>query len=188
MDLFLITFQTAGIQTWLFIPPMVAFAISFFTSMAGISGAFLLLRAHGSARLPVGWNCQWHLRYWGWCHYRPLPGDHFAFAHIHCRRCCIGGQFYDIPCRNGILQHGAPCRRRCVTTGFYSGLAVRHRRAKRYVHRSQMSEPFTRSYDQTDSAGYNSHGFCEIHPPIFLTERMAIIISMNPKFREYLHG
>ena len=43
MDLFLINFQTAGIQTWLFIPPMVAFAISFFTSMAGISGAFLLL-------------------------------------------------------------------------------------------------------------------------------------------------
>ncbi len=43
MDIFLITFETAGIQTWIFIPPMVAFTISFFTSMAGISGAFLLL-------------------------------------------------------------------------------------------------------------------------------------------------
>jgi len=43
MDLFQITFQTAGIQVYAFLPPVVAFTISFFTSMAGISGAFLLL-------------------------------------------------------------------------------------------------------------------------------------------------
>lgn len=36
-------FETAGIQVNPFIPPLVAFAISFFTSMGGVSGAFLLL-------------------------------------------------------------------------------------------------------------------------------------------------
>ncbi len=36
-------FQTAGIETAIWIPPLVAFAISFFTSMGGVSGAFLLL-------------------------------------------------------------------------------------------------------------------------------------------------
>lgn len=43
MDIFQITFQTAGIQTNAFLPPVVALVISFFTSMAGVSGAFLLL-------------------------------------------------------------------------------------------------------------------------------------------------
>ncbi len=43
MELFQVTFTTSGIQTYIFIPPVVAFVISFFTSMAGISGAFLLL-------------------------------------------------------------------------------------------------------------------------------------------------
>jgi uncharacterized membrane protein YfcA len=43
MDFFQITFQTASIQIYAFLPPVVAFTISFFTSMAGISGAFLLL-------------------------------------------------------------------------------------------------------------------------------------------------
>ncbi len=43
MDLLQISFPVAGIETYWFIPPTVAFAISFFTSMAGISGAFLLL-------------------------------------------------------------------------------------------------------------------------------------------------
>lgn len=43
MDLLQITFPVAGIKTYVFIPPVVAFTISFFTSMAGISGAFLLL-------------------------------------------------------------------------------------------------------------------------------------------------
>ena len=43
MEFLQITFQTAGIKTYVFIPPLVAFVISFFTSMAGISGAFLLL-------------------------------------------------------------------------------------------------------------------------------------------------
>ncbi|TKB28604.1 sulfite exporter TauE/SafE family protein [Desulfopila sp. IMCC35006] len=36
-------FQTAGIEVSPWIPPLVAFLISFFTSMGGISGAFLLL-------------------------------------------------------------------------------------------------------------------------------------------------
>ena len=36
-------FQTAGIEVSPWIPPIVAFAISFFTSMGGVSGAFLLL-------------------------------------------------------------------------------------------------------------------------------------------------
>jgi uncharacterized membrane protein YfcA len=36
-------FHTAGIEVQPWIPPIVAFGISFFTSMGGISGAFLLL-------------------------------------------------------------------------------------------------------------------------------------------------
>lgn len=36
-------FQTAGIEVQPWVPPLVAFSISFFTSMGGVSGAFLLL-------------------------------------------------------------------------------------------------------------------------------------------------
>jgi hypothetical protein len=36
-------FQTAGVEVAPWIPPLVAFGISFFTSMGGVSGAFLLL-------------------------------------------------------------------------------------------------------------------------------------------------
>lgn len=36
-------FHTAGIEVAFWIPPVVAFAVSFFTSMGGVSGAFLLL-------------------------------------------------------------------------------------------------------------------------------------------------
>ena len=36
-------FETAGIEVSPFIPPLVAFGVSFLTSMAGLSGAFLLL-------------------------------------------------------------------------------------------------------------------------------------------------
>jgi uncharacterized protein len=36
-------FQTAGIEVAPWLPPLVAFGISFFTSMGGVSGAFLLL-------------------------------------------------------------------------------------------------------------------------------------------------
>ena len=43
MDSLQLIFPLAGVKTYLFIPPLVAFAISFFTSTAGISGAFLLL-------------------------------------------------------------------------------------------------------------------------------------------------
>ena len=37
------TFPLSGVETSILIPPLVAFGISFFTSMGGISGAFLLL-------------------------------------------------------------------------------------------------------------------------------------------------
>jgi len=36
-------FPISGVETALWLPPLIAFAISFFTSMAGVSGAFLLL-------------------------------------------------------------------------------------------------------------------------------------------------
>ena len=38
-----ITFPVSGVTTWVFIPPLVAFIVSFFTSMGGVSGAFVLL-------------------------------------------------------------------------------------------------------------------------------------------------
>jgi uncharacterized protein len=43
MDLLYMHFGVSGVDTWLFIPPLVAFVVSFFTSMGGVSGAFLLL-------------------------------------------------------------------------------------------------------------------------------------------------
>ena len=43
MDFFQIYFPVSGVETSIFIPPLVAFVISFFSSMAGISGAFLIL-------------------------------------------------------------------------------------------------------------------------------------------------
>ncbi len=43
MDQFLVTFPVSNVQTWVFLPPLVAFVVSFFTSMGGVSGAFLLL-------------------------------------------------------------------------------------------------------------------------------------------------
>ena len=36
-------FVVSGVDTWLWLPPLVAFGISLFTSMVGVSGAFLLL-------------------------------------------------------------------------------------------------------------------------------------------------
>ena len=38
-----ITFPISGVHTYLWLPPLVAFCVSFFTSMVGLSGAFLLL-------------------------------------------------------------------------------------------------------------------------------------------------
>ncbi len=43
MEILKVTFPVAGIETYWFLPPIVAFFISFFTSMAGVSGAFLIL-------------------------------------------------------------------------------------------------------------------------------------------------
>jgi uncharacterized membrane protein YfcA len=36
-------FPASGVETWLWLPPLAAFVVSFFSSMVGISGAFLLL-------------------------------------------------------------------------------------------------------------------------------------------------
>jgi uncharacterized protein len=38
-----VTFPVSGVETWVFLPPLVAFVVSTFTSMGGVSGAFLLL-------------------------------------------------------------------------------------------------------------------------------------------------
>ncbi|OAG27585.1 hypothetical protein TH606_06330 [Thermodesulfatator autotrophicus] len=38
-----ITFPISGVKTWLFLPPLVAFCLAYFGSMAGVTGAFLLL-------------------------------------------------------------------------------------------------------------------------------------------------
>jgi len=43
MDFLKIFFPISGIETYFFFPPLVAFIISFFTSMGGVSGAFLIL-------------------------------------------------------------------------------------------------------------------------------------------------
>ncbi|MEW6185302.1 MAG: sulfite exporter TauE/SafE family protein [Thermodesulfobacteriota bacterium] len=43
MDYFFWFFPVSGVKTYFFIPPLVAFVVSFFTSMGGVSGAFLLL-------------------------------------------------------------------------------------------------------------------------------------------------
>ena len=43
VNLCYVHFPVSKVDTWLFLPPLVAFVVSLFTSMAGISGAFLLL-------------------------------------------------------------------------------------------------------------------------------------------------
>ncbi len=43
MEFLKILFPVSGVETYIFIPPLVSFVISFFTSMSGVSGAFLLL-------------------------------------------------------------------------------------------------------------------------------------------------
>jgi len=43
MDFLYYHFPVSGVETWVFLPPLVAFVVSFFTSMSGVSGAFLLL-------------------------------------------------------------------------------------------------------------------------------------------------
>ena len=43
MDFLNVYFPVSGVETSIFIPPIVAFVISFFSSMAGITGAFLIL-------------------------------------------------------------------------------------------------------------------------------------------------
>jgi hypothetical protein len=42
-DFLLISFPVSGVRTWIFLPPLTSFVISFFASMGGLSGAFLLL-------------------------------------------------------------------------------------------------------------------------------------------------
>jgi len=43
MDFLNVYFPVSGVETSIFIPPLVSFVISFFSSMAGITGAFLIL-------------------------------------------------------------------------------------------------------------------------------------------------
>jgi hypothetical protein len=43
MEFLKFAFPISGVETFILLPPLVAFGISFFTSMGGISGAFLLL-------------------------------------------------------------------------------------------------------------------------------------------------
>lgn len=43
MDILTTFFPVSGVTTWVFLPPLVAFVISAFTSMGGVSGAFILL-------------------------------------------------------------------------------------------------------------------------------------------------
>ena len=43
MDLLNVSFSVSGVESSLLVPPLVAFVISFLTSMGGVSGAFLLL-------------------------------------------------------------------------------------------------------------------------------------------------
>ena len=43
MDFLNVYFPVSGVETSIFVPPLVAFVISFFSSMAGITGAFLIL-------------------------------------------------------------------------------------------------------------------------------------------------
>jgi uncharacterized protein len=43
MDFFYMVFPVSGVKTYAFLPPLVAFVLSFVTSMGGVSGAFLLL-------------------------------------------------------------------------------------------------------------------------------------------------
>lgn len=43
LDQLMVHFSVSGVKTLVFLPPLVAFVVSFFTSMGGVSGAFLLL-------------------------------------------------------------------------------------------------------------------------------------------------
>ncbi len=43
MDFFNVLFPQSGVETWIFLPPLVALVVSSLTSMAGVSGAFILL-------------------------------------------------------------------------------------------------------------------------------------------------
>jgi hypothetical protein len=43
MDILYMLFPISGVKTWVFLPPLVALLVSSFTSMAGVSGAFILL-------------------------------------------------------------------------------------------------------------------------------------------------
>jgi uncharacterized membrane protein YfcA len=43
MDMWYALFPVSGVKTWIFMPPLVALIVSAFTSMAGVSGAFILL-------------------------------------------------------------------------------------------------------------------------------------------------
>ncbi len=43
MEILYTLFPVSGVKTWVFLPPLVALVVSLFTSMGGVSGAFILL-------------------------------------------------------------------------------------------------------------------------------------------------
>ncbi|MDA8422742.1 MAG: sulfite exporter TauE/SafE family protein, partial [Nitrospiraceae bacterium] len=43
MENLYVLFPISGVKTWVFLPPLVSLVVSTFTSMAGVSGAFILL-------------------------------------------------------------------------------------------------------------------------------------------------
>ena len=43
MNAFVMLFPASGVETWVFLPPLVALIVSSFTSLGGVSGAFVLL-------------------------------------------------------------------------------------------------------------------------------------------------
>jgi uncharacterized membrane protein YfcA len=43
LDTLYVDFPVSGVHTWVFLPPLVAFIVSFFSAMGGVSGAFFLL-------------------------------------------------------------------------------------------------------------------------------------------------
>jgi len=43
MDSLIYHFQTSGVETWIFLPPLIMFLIASATSMGGVTGAFILL-------------------------------------------------------------------------------------------------------------------------------------------------
>ena len=127
MEFLQITFQTAGINTYVFIPPVVAFVISFFTSMAGISGAFLLLPFQVSL---LGFTSPsvsaTNFLY-------NIPHLYPTFAGVCGRRSCTICQFYHLSGRHDFLHCNSLTTRDHISSGYMAGHAIRARWPCGYV-------------------------------------------------------